>query len=340
MYNNEKEGGMHMRKIKAGAIQPRYLSIPDLYDCMSDNYRNSPEEVVENYILKQLEVTVELLEKAGQEGCDIATTCEDISGTSCYGMDITEKNIFPKLLELSVPLVEAKLSDLSRKYAMYIIGCYNKRIDGKCYNIASIFDRKGEICGEYRKTHLPPNEMWQVVEGDEINVFETDFGKIGICICYDMMFPEFVQVQSLKGAEIIFHPTAGYGWYDSIGEATLRTRANDNSVYIVTAKNYIFNGAGKSSVIDFWGQTLADAGFYENVLVTHDIDLDFPKTQPDWFYPVQTSGLAEVGIRKLMERRPELYGDICRKLHERLTVPDPGKQKELLEKIKTGQCRW
>jgi predicted amidohydrolase len=329
-----------MRKIKVGAIQPRYIPIPELYDCMSDCYRNSPDEIIENYISKQLGVTFDLLEKAGQEGCDIVTTCEDISGTGYYGMDITEKNIFPELVELSFPLIESRLAELSRKYSMYIIGCYNKRSMGKCYNIAGIFNREGKICGEYQKTHLPPNEMWQVSEGDRIDIFDTDFGKIGICICYDMMFPEFVQVLSLQGAEIIFHPTGGYGWYDSIGEATLRTRANDNSVYIVTAKNYIFNGAGKSSVIDFWGQTLADAGFYENALVTKDIDLDFPKTQPDWFYPVQTSGISEVGIRKLMERRPELYGDICRKLHHRLRVPDMEKQRDLLVKIKMGQCHW
>lgn len=329
-----------MRKVRVGAIQPRYEGIPPVYDCLSEEYRASAEEIVEHYVKMQLEVSLRLLDRAGQAGCDIVTTCEDITGTSCFGMDVSDRNVFPELLEQSAKLAESRLSELARRYSMYIVGCYNKRIGNSNYNVASLFDRKGEICGEYRKVHLPAYEKWQIAEGDDINVMETDFGKIGICICYDMMFPEFVQIQALKGAEVIFHPTAGYGWYDSIGEATLRTRANDHSVYIVTAKNYIFNGAGKSSIIDFWGQTLADAGFYENTLVTGEIDLDFPKTQPDWFYPTQTSGVANVGERKLLERRPELYGEICSPQLERLPIPGRAGQEELIRRIRSGQCRW
>lgn len=329
-----------MGKIKVGAIQPKYLNIPQEFDFLQDVYRNSPIEITEYFLKDQMEVTFSLLEQAGREGCDIVTTCEDVTGTSNYATDITKMNIFPELLELSVPIVEARLSEISKKYSMYIIGCYNKRIENNNYNVASIFNRKGAICGEYLKTHLPPNEQWQVTEGDDISVFELDFGKIGISICYDMMFSEFVQVQALKGAEIIFHPTAGYGWYDSIGEATLRTRANDNSVYIVTAKNYVFNSAGNSSIIDFWGQVQTDAGFYENVIVTKEIDLDFKKTQPDWFFPSQVSNISQVGIRKLKERRPELYGTISEILHEKLKTPDQEALEKLFLKIKSGQCHW
>ncbi len=329
-----------MRKIKVGAIQPKYMEVPDRYNFMDENYKASAAEVAEQYVKKQLDITLRLLEKAGAEGCDIVTTSENITGTSFYGMDVSDRNIFPELLELSSDIAETSLSQLSRKFSMYIAGCYNKRIGNQNYNIASLFDRKGEICGQYRKVHLPPDEMWQITEGDSIDVFQTDFGKIGICICYDMMFPEFVQIQALKGAEIIFHPTAGYGWYDSIGEATLRTRANDHSVYIVTAKNYLYNGAGKSSVIDFWGQTLADAGFYEDALVTREIDLDFAKTQPEWYFPTQLSGVADVKRRKLMERKPELYEDISRIRHEKLQVPDRAAQEELIRSIKAGRCHW
>jgi predicted amidohydrolase len=169
--------------------------------------------------------------------------------------------------------------------------------------------------------------------------FETDFGRIGICICYDMMFSECAEALALSGAEIIFHPTAGYGWYDGIGEATLRTRANDNSVYIVTAKNWVHNGAGKSSVIDYWGYVLSDAGFHRNAIVTCEIDLDEKKTQPDWYYPVQTSGVADVRERSRGERRPELYGALL-EVHPGLEKPDAEKQAEIIKKMKSGECRW
>lgn len=329
-----------MRKVKVGAVQPKYIGISPQFDFFKDDYRNSPNEITENYIKKQLDVTLDLLELAGKEGCDIVTTCEDITGTSNYAIDITERNIFPELLELSASYAEQRLSEIASKYSMYIVGCYNKRIENKNYNVASIFDRKGKICGEYRKTHLPCYEKWQITEGEDIQVFQLDFGKVGIAICYDMMFQELTQVQALKGAEIIFHPTVGYGWYDDIGEATLRTRANDNSMYIVTAKNYVYNGAGKSSVIDFWGQVLTDAGFYENVIIVREIDLDFKKTQPDWFFPAQISNISDVGLRKLKERRPELYGSISDVLHERLGTLDKDSLENLLMRIKSGECHW
>ena len=329
-----------LRKLKVGAIQPGYHFPPPVYDCMRDSYRNDAGEIVERYIKKQLQISFDLLERVGHEGCDVVTTCEDMCGTGIFSADTTKSNIFPELLEITAPMAEKGLCELARKHSMAIIGCYNKRIAGMNFNVATIFDKKGNIAGEYRKTHLPSNEKWQLSEGDSLNVFDVGFGKIGVCICYDMMFPEVVEAEALQGAEIIFHPTAGYGWYDSIGEATLRTRANDNSVYIVTAKNYVHNAAGKSSVIDFWGHVLADAGFYRNVIVTKEIDLDEKKTQPEWFNPVQITGIADVRERHLRERRPELYGRLVSSDGPRLAVPNQETQEEIIGRIKSGQCRW
>lgn len=329
-----------MRKIKAAAIQPAYIGIPDEYNFFINGSSNSPEEIVKNHILKHSETTLKLLEAAGQAKCDIVTTSENLMGTSYFSMNTEDMDIYPRILDLACPLIETRLSDIARKYSMHIVACYNKKVGDRCYNVASVFDRTGSICGEYRKTHIPPDEKWRNSPGDTIDVIRLDFGKIGICICYDMMFPEFLEVLALKGAEVVFHPTAGYGWYDSIGEATLRTRANDNSVYIVTSKNYIFNSAGKSSIIDFWGQVLVDAGFYENVTVSCEIDLDFRKKQPDWYNPTVMSGLDDVRKRNLAERRPELYGIIGSKLHDSLRIPDSGRQGEIIEKIREGKCRW
>jgi predicted amidohydrolase len=329
-----------MRNVKVGAIQSRGIEVPEQYDCNSGHYINDVSAILENYIKKQIAVTTDLLRRAGGERCDIVTTCEDITMISAYVMDITEKNIFQELVRQAEPIVVKELSDIAREHSMYIVGCYLILREGRVYNIASIFDRKGEVVGEYRKTHLPPFEKWQCTPGDDISVFDLDFGRVGLCICYDMMFPEFVQVQALKGAEIIFHPTFGYGWYDSIGEATLRTRANDNGVHIVTAKNYIFNGAGNSSVIDYWGQVLVDAGFYENTIVTKCIDLDVKKTQPDFHFLTHVTGVAELTERKTKERRPDLYGIIAEKCNEVTNELTREEKLSVLEKIKSGECHW
>jgi predicted amidohydrolase len=329
-----------MRNVKVGAIQPGYLPSPAEYDCMGGNYRPDAREIVEKHIKKQLAVSFTLVEQAGREGCGIVTTCEDAAVIGNYAVDTTEKNIFPELVARTAPLAEEGFSGLARKYSMYVVACYAKKTGDKICNTASLFDRCGNIVGEYRKTHLPAYEKWQVAEGDSLPSFETDFGRIGVCICYDMMFPECVEAVALSGAEIIFHPTAGYGWYDSIGEATLRTRANDNSVYIVTAKNWVHNAAGKSSVIDYWGQLLADAGFHRDVVVAKEIDLDVPKAQPDWFYPTQTSGIAGMRERNLRERRPELYSALVETTHDRLGIPGREEQAKIIEKIKKRECRW
>jgi len=178
-----------------------------------------------------------------------------------------------------------------------------------------------------------------MVDGEDLNVIDLEFGKIGVLICYDMMFPEAASVLARSGAEIILHPTAGYGWYDSIGEATLRTRANDNSVYILTAKNHVFNGAGKSSLIDPWGQVLAEAGFYKDVIVSKEIDLDVPKTQPEWFYQSVMSGFEEIRQRTPYERRPDLYSCLSAPA-KRLRTPDEAERVLLRDIVRRGKCRW
>jgi len=327
-----------MRKIKVGAIQPGGLPFDAKLDCLSDGFINDVNTIIDNHVLPNLSISLSLLEECGKAGCTIVTSCEDMTSLGRYLT--AEPSLYGELAKSASEIVEDKLSALAKKYRMYIIGCYAKPEGNLIYNTASLFNPSGVIIGQYHKTHLPPDEMWQITEGEKINVIETDFGKIGIEICYDMMFSEPTEVLSLLGADVIFHPTAGYGWYDSIGEATLRTRANDGSVFIVTAKNYIYNGAGKSSVIDRWGQVLADAGFYENTIVYKEIDLELPKSQPDWFYPTNMSGIADVKRRKLTERRPELYGKLLEKHSVKQMPPDETKKSALREKIKNGRCRW
>jgi Predicted amidohydrolase len=326
-----------MRKIKLAAIQPGAVKTPPELNCLNDAFCSDVEKIMKGHVLPHLNLTCEMIENCGREGCDLCLTSEDACQISAYL--VADSALFAALAEASACIAEERFAALAKKYGMHVAACYFKRIDGRNYNVTSIFARDGAIVFEYRKTHLPPNEMWQTEAGNEINVAALDFGKVGIAICYDMMFPEMTGVLRERGAELVLHPTGGYGWYDSIGEATLRTRANDNSVYILTAKNYCFNGAGHSSLIDPWGQIMADAGFYENVIVSCTIDLDKEKTQPDWYYPTQMSGMAQVNKRARLERRPELYAPLCAP-NEKMPVPDEKRRAELVEKIKTGECRW
>ncbi|MDR1440123.1 MAG: carbon-nitrogen hydrolase family protein [Clostridiales bacterium] len=330
-----------MRRVKVGAIQPAGLPVLPEHQPFSAEFRPDARSLAANYALPRLEATAALLERAGREGFDIVSTSEDVCGISRYlAADTSQNGLFGALAAETAPLAEARLSGIAKKYGMNIIGCYFKRYGGKNYNTAAAFGRGGEIAGEYRKTHIPPDELWHVEPGGSLEPIDLDCARIGALICYDMMFPEAAGVLAARGAELIFHPTGGYGWYDAIGEATLRARANDNSVHIVTAKNYVFNCAGKSSVIDYWGQVLADAGFSPDALVGCEIDLSAQKTQPEWFYQSRMSGEARVGLRKRGERRPDLYGSLAESSHPRFAAPSEEGRRILAEQIRNGECRW
>jgi len=330
-----------MRRIRLGAIQ--HCTWPMERECnpFAAEYTANVACVMARYVEKQVELTLERLDEAGRNGLDIVTTGEDMCGLGGYIADVSERNLFPELVAAAAAYAEEKVAEKARQCNMYVVACYYKRYPEGIYNVASLFDRAGAIVWEYRKTHLPPNEMWQMLAGDKLDVFETDFGKIGVLICYDMMFPEAAQMLSLRGAEVVFHPTAGYGWYDAIGEATLRTRANDGAMYIVTAKNHIHNAAGHSSVIDHWGLVLADAGFYPNRLVWAEVDLDVPKTQPDWYIPTAMSEEAHVAKRTLTERRPDLYGGLSDETRAvPMTAPPHARQLTLMNMMQNGHIHW
>ncbi|TVR77115.1 MAG: GNAT family N-acetyltransferase [Chitinophagaceae bacterium] len=106
----------------------------------------------------------------------------------------------PQYLEL--------FSNLAIRYNINIVGgSHFTEEDEKLYNIAYFFKRNGEICKQY-KLHITPNERkwWGVSEGNKVEVFDTDRGKIAIQICYDVEFPELTRIAVEKGARIIFVP--------------------------------------------------------------------------------------------------------------------------------------
>ena len=120
--------------------------------------------------------------------------------------------------------------------------------EDRLYNTAVIFDRQGRLLGTYDKHHPYSPEINDegITPGTAVPVFRTDFGKVGVMICYDSWFPDVAQLLSLKGAEIILFPNVGY--YRSLMPA----RAADNGVRIVASShgsgNGVWDTAGRSVV--------------------------------------------------------------------------------------------
>ena len=176
------------------------------------------------------------------------------------------------------------MSFLSAKYKTNILaGSYiEEGSDGKFRNTSAIFDRSGNIVGKYHKIHMfsyyGSQEGDFITPGNSSVVVDTDIGKIGLSVCYDLRFPELYRALTYSGAEIIVCPAA---WpYPRLEHwITLnKARAIENQVYFISVNQVgKTNGArvnlGHSMIINPWGDTIASTGSEEAVMMA-EIDLD------------------------------------------------------------------
>lgn len=176
----------------------------------------------------------------------------------------------------------------AKKQETYILaGSIPEKHDGKTYNSSFFINPEGEIIGVHRKVHLfdidVPDaisfkESQTLTAGNNVTVIDTELGKIGICICYDIRFPELLRLMALEGAELIivpgaFNMTTGPAHWKPL----IKVRAVDNQVYVAAASPARDNKAsyvayGHSMVADPWGKVISEAGAGEEILyVTIDL---------------------------------------------------------------------
>jgi predicted amidohydrolase len=166
-----------------------------------------------------------ILDRAGESNGDILLLPEF---SNRYHRDASVDQIAEEIPE---GITCSLLREKAAKYEMYVCaGLYEK--DGEfLFNTAAIFDRDGGYIGKYRKTHLHWLEEIDLglSPGDEYPVFDLDFGRVGIIICYDGFFGEIPRVMALKGAELILHPNDGFE------RLLVPARAIDNRVYVAVS---------------------------------------------------------------------------------------------------------
>jgi len=247
-----------------------------------------------------------LFEEAGKKGADLVLGPEDMTRAALY-LEPGEPDVFAQLAQpIPGPLTE-RLAQITRRYRMYVAACFVEREGRRLYNTLVVTGRDGDVAYRYRKVHLPCTEVKRVSAGEEISVVDLDFAAVAGCICYDIIFPEHVLAAALKGADLILHPTVGFGWTEGLGEATLRVRANDCSVCIAAALPYGgLLSPGRSQVVDYDGIVLADAGYRAGVVVS--AEMDFARERVGKF--ADLVGFPELRARLAMERKPQAYGVI------------------------------
>ncbi len=161
------------------------------------------------------------------------------------------------------------LGEVARRNNLYIVAGLLEKDGDVVYNTAVLLDRKGNLAGKYRKTSLPREEIdGGVTPGNSFPVFDTDFGRIGIMICWDVTFPEPARALARQGAEIILLPI----WGGDINLA--KARAIENQVYVVSSTYDMI-----SAVFDLEGNIVKEAKQDKEVVVV-DVNLNEQKLWP------------------------------------------------------------
>ncbi len=205
------------------------------------------------------------------------------------------------------PFVE-KMKNLAKEYKVNLIpGSFAEKVsENKICNVVLTINRDGEIIGKYRKIHLfdaaSYKESSYVEPGDEICIVDTDFGKIGVMVCYDLRFPELARTMCIEGAEIIVCPSefpVGQPLPPRVDDwdILVKSTALTNLTYLITANQYgaIHNDTpfGRSCIVDPRGIITSMAQGRE-CIVYGDIDLKYQESVKD-------------NLAVWENRRPEIY---------------------------------
>lgn len=193
------------------------------------------------------------------------------------------------------------LSETARETKSWLLGTVPEPSDAGVYNAMHWVSPSGEVVAWYRKTHLftPTGEDEFFAAGSTCVPVQTDFGKAGGLICFDIRFPEMARRLTLAGAVILFVPAQFPHPRSAHWETLLRARAIENQVWVIASNRIGESGSlsffGKSLIIDPWGEVVSGEDRERECLVTAEVELGL---------------VGDVRRRLPCVRRPELYGDL------------------------------
>lgn len=294
--------------IKLAAIHSDYVRFPEEANPNSIKFDSGAPL---KFIGSNIEKTLAFLHEAGRQKVDLVCTHEDFPGSCMYVRDLYRHEMFTSLAEEIPGPTSQRLGQIARQYGMYIAANYYEKDGNNIYNTSFLLDRNGDLTGKYRKVHPADGERWRVIGGREYPVFETDIGKIGFAICYDLIFPEHCRSLTMNGADIIIHQTQGWGIgaFTETGEAMIRTRAAENSVYMIVAKNIQPGDGGKSFVIDNYGKILAEAPGSDEKVISAEFIPDF-NLDDEYNFDNFFAGVTSTKARQILAREPQCYSAI------------------------------
>ena len=262
---------------------------------------------------ENMKKTIEKIKEAAKRGAQVVCL-QELYRTKYFPQE--KKQVVSNLAETIPGESTIAFSALAKEKKIVIIApLFEKGSNGKYYNTAVTVDANGKILGSYRKVHIPCDPLFY-----EKNYFaagnhgycvqKTKFVRVGILICYDQWFPEPARINALRGAEIIFYPTAigyvkGYNsadgdWHDA-WKTVQRANAIMNGVHVVSVNRVGEEGQlkfwGGSFVCDSFGKVLKEASDTNEEVLVAEVDLGKNKEiQEGWGF--------------LKNRRPDTYDSI------------------------------
>lgn len=258
---------------------------------------------VETDKLKNLQTAAQLAQQAAQSGAQLICLPEMF----CCPYD---NACFADYAETMDGEIVHSLAEIARQAGCVLIGgSFPEREGGKLYNTSPVFSSKGKLLGRHRKLHLFDidveggvrfQESDVLTAGNSCTLIDTEYGKIGVAICFDVRFPELFRTMALRGADLVFlpgafNPTTGPAHW----ELTLRARALDNQLFVAACAPALdpdasYHSYGHSLVADPWGRVVRQLDDRPGILLV-TIDLkEVEKVRRE--------------LPLLAARRPELYG--------------------------------
>jgi N-carbamoylputrescine amidase len=256
-----------------------------------------------------IEKHIELIGKAAADGAQVTCLQEIFHGP--YFPAEQDTKWYATAEPEDGPTV-SRMRDVAREHGMVlIVPFYEEAQTGVYYNTAVIIESDGTLAGKYRKSHIPHVGpcFWEKFYFKPGNlgypVFDTSVGRIGLIICYDRHFPEIGRALGLKGAELVFNPSATV---ESLSKYLWELEQPAHAVangYWIAAINRVGSEPplteqrfyGSSYFCNPRGQIVAKASDSQDEVLVHDVDLDMIReVRNTWQF--------------LRDRRPETYGEL------------------------------
>ena len=248
-----------------------------------------------------LERAVGQIRQAAAQGAQIVGLQELF--TSVYFCQIEDHKYFGLAEAIPGPSTDVLCKVAAELEVVIVASLFERRAAGLYHNTAAVIDADGRYLGKYRKMHIPDDplfyEKFYFTPGDlGFRSWKTRYADIGVCICWDQWYPEAARLTALRGAQILFYPTA-IGWHPSekaeygtrqhsSWETIQRSHAIANGCYVAVTNRVGHEAPDGGPGLEFWGQSfvadpagqiIAKASVDREEVMVTEIDLDALDTQ-------------------------------------------------------------